>query len=93
MKIALSHLYVVVDCKTHNCNVAHVLMHLGEKGRTPPSVEYWMSYPLMIECPICGNIYDYSDSEERFCQRELPAPPPGHFDRLARPNYNKRPYA
>jgi hypothetical protein len=84
MKVLVTHLYIVVQCKTHNCNAAHVLMHLGEKGRTPPSVEYWMSYRLMIECPICGKIYDCSDSEETFCERELPAPPTDHFDRLAR---------
>jgi hypothetical protein len=34
------HLYIVVDCKTENCEAAHVLMHLGEKGRTPSRVEY-----------------------------------------------------
>jgi Bacterial extracellular solute-binding protein len=28
------HLYVVVDCKTHNCKTAHAT-----------TVEYWMSYP------------------------------------------------
>jgi len=79
------HLYIVVNCKTRDCKTAHVLMHLGEKGRTPERVEYWMSYPLMIECPICRKTYDYSDSEESFSQRELPAPPPGHSNRLARP--------
>ena len=86
MKVVVTHLYIVVDCKTHTCTAAHVLMHLGEKGRTPPRVEYWMPYPLMIACPMCGNSYDYSDSEESFCQRELPAPPQSHFDRLARPS-------
>jgi hypothetical protein len=79
------HLYIVVGCKTSNCKTAHVLMHLGEKGQTPPTVEYWMSYPLIIECPSCGETYDYSDSEERLWQTELPAPPEGHLDRLARP--------
>ena len=79
------HLYIVVHCKTRNCAAAHVLMHLGEKGQTPSSVEYWMSYPLAIECPICGKTYDYSDSEERFFQKELPAPPTSHFDKLGRP--------
>jgi hypothetical protein len=85
MKVVVMHLYIVVDCKTENCEAAHVLMHLGEKGRTLSRVEYWMSYPLMIECPICGRTYDYSDSEERFCQRDLPAPPTGYFNRLAVP--------
>jgi len=32
MKGLVAHLYIVVDCKTHNCNAAHVLTHLGEKG-------------------------------------------------------------
>ena len=41
------HLYIVVDCKTHDCTAAHVLMHLGKKGGTPARVEYWMSYPLI----------------------------------------------
>ena len=45
-----------------------------------------MSYPLMIECPICGNTYDYADSEERFRQEELPLPPSfDYLNRLASP--------
>jgi len=77
------HLYVVVDCKTENCRTVHVLTYLGEKGKTPASVEYWMSYPLMIDCPTCGQSYDYSDSEEKFRQKELPlAPPPEYLNRL-----------
>lgn len=46
------HLYIVVDCKTHNCRTVHVLMHLGEKGKTPAKVEYWMAYPLMLTAPL-----------------------------------------
>jgi hypothetical protein len=68
------HLYIVVDCKTKNCRADHVLTYLGEKGKTPASVEYWMSYPLLIECPIGGNTCDYS--EDKFRQKELPPPPP-----------------
>jgi hypothetical protein len=49
-------------------------MDLGGKGKTPAKVEYWMSYPLMIECPTCGRTYDYSDAEEKFWQKELPPP-------------------
>jgi hypothetical protein len=79
------HLYIVVGCKTRNCKTVHVLMHLGEKGKTPAKVEYWMPYPLMVDCPTCGRTYDYSDSEERFCQKELPPPPPGYSNRLALP--------
>jgi hypothetical protein len=78
-------LYIVVDCKTHGCRTVHVLMHLGEKGKTPERVEYWMSYPLMLNCPTCGKTYDYSDSEGKFFQKELPAPPVGYLDRLAAP--------
>jgi len=85
MKVLVVHLYIVVGCKSDNCNATHLLMHLGEKGRTPARVEYWMPYPLMIECPICGEAYDYSDCEERFSQKELPAPPTGYFNRLAAP--------
>jgi hypothetical protein len=45
-KASPRHLYIVVDCKTKNCATAHVLTYLGQKGKTPTSVEYWMSYPL-----------------------------------------------
>lgn len=77
------YLYIVVDCKTANCRTAHILTYRGEKGRNPPSVEYWMSYPLTIDCPTCGLTYDYSDSEEKFRQKELPlAPPSEYFNRL-----------
>ena len=82
-------LYIVVNCKSESCSTVHVLMHLGEKGKTPARVEYWMSYPLMIECPTCGSIYDYSDSEEAFSQSELPPPPPGYFNRLTGPPTQK----
>ena len=71
------HLYIVVDCKTQNCEVVHVLMHLGEKGKTPARVECWMSYPLIVDCPNCGKTYDYSDVEEQF-QQKLPPPPDGY---------------
>jgi hypothetical protein len=76
------HLYIVVNCKTPNCRTGHVLMHLGERGKTPEKVEYWMSYPLMVDCPTCGKTYDYSDSEEKFWQKELPRPPNGYSNRL-----------
>ncbi len=69
------HLHIVVDCKTANCRTAHILTSLGEKGKTPVSVEYWMPYPLMINCPTCGPTYNYSDSEEMFRQKELLLPP------------------
>jgi len=65
------HLYIVVACKSPNCNTVHVLMQLGEKGRLPSKVEYWMSYRLIIGCPTCGKNYDYSDWEEKFLQKEL----------------------
>jgi hypothetical protein len=82
------HLYVVVDCKTTNCATAHILTYLGERGKTPGCVEYWMSYPLMIDCPTCGRTYDYSDSEDKFRQKELPlAPPLEYFNRLALPEF------
>jgi hypothetical protein len=79
------HLYIVVNCKTQGCRTVHVLMHLGEKGKTPPKVAYWMSYPLMIDCPTCGKTYDYSHAEEAFRQNELPPPPPEYSNRLAGP--------
>ena len=44
-------------------------MHFGEKGKTPPKVAYWMSYPLVIDCPTCGNTYDYSDTEGAYWQK------------------------
>ena len=74
-------LYIVVGCKTGGCNTVHVLMHLGEKGRNPAKIEYWMCYPLILTCPTCGETYDYSNTEEKFWQKELPAPPAGYFDR------------
>ena len=79
-------LYIVVDCKTHNCRTVYVLMHLGEKGKTPTKVEYWMFYPLMVDCPTCGKTYDYSDVEEKFWQKE-PPPPPGYSNRLTPPTF------
>jgi hypothetical protein len=79
------HLYIVVECKTQDCRTVHVLMHLGEKGKTPARVEYWLSYPLLVDCPTCGKTYDDSHSEEKFWQKELPPPPNGHSDRLAAP--------
>ena len=79
------HLYIVVNCKTRDCRTVHVLMHLGEEGKTPPKVEYWMSYPLIVDCPNCGKTYDYSDAEEQFRQKELPPPPDGFSNRLAPP--------
>jgi len=80
------HLYIVVDCKTEHCRTVHLLKYLGEKSKTPASVEYWMSYPLMIGCPKCGQSYDYSDSEEKFRQKELPlAPPAEYWNRLSEP--------
>lgn len=80
------HLYIVVNCKTDGCAAVHVLSYLGKKGKTAGSVEYWMSYPLMIDCPSCNETYDYSDSEEKFRQQELPlAPPPKYYNRLAHP--------
>jgi hypothetical protein len=33
------HLYIVVNCKSPNCRTVHVLMHLGERGKTPEKVE------------------------------------------------------
>jgi hypothetical protein len=79
------HLYIVINCKTQACRTAQVLMHLGEKGNTPAKVEYWMSYPLMIGCPTCGESFDYSDSEEKFWPKELPPPPDGYSNQLAPP--------
>jgi hypothetical protein len=82
--VSVPHLYIVVNCKTARCEAVHVLRYLGEKGKVPPRIEYWIPYPLLIDCPICGSTYDYSDSEASFRQQELPVgPPPGHFDWLA----------
>ncbi len=83
------HLYIVVDCKTQKCKTVRVRMHLGEKGKTPASVEYWMSYPLTVDCPTCGKIYDYSDVEAKFWQKAFPAPPPGF--RIGSPHPLSRP--
>ena len=46
-------------------------MHLGEKRKTPPKVAYWMSYPLMIDCPTCGNTVTktWFSAPDRFHQR------------------------
>jgi hypothetical protein len=77
------YLYIVVKRETQDCRTVHALMHLGEKGKTPARVEYWVSYPLLVDCR--GETYDYSDSDEKFWQKELPPPPDGHSDRLAAP--------
>jgi hypothetical protein len=79
------HLYIV-DCKSQTCGTVHVFMHLGEKGKTPANVAYWMAYPLMVDCPTCGTTYDYSGGEDKFWQKELPPPRPGYSNRLARPS-------
>ena len=76
------HLYIVVACKSDDCMAVHVLRHLGEKGKAPARVEYWMPFPLTIDCPQCGRSYDYAYSDHDFRQKELPAPPAGYFDRL-----------
>ena len=50
-----------------------------------------MSYPLMIDCPTCGLTYDYSDSEGKFRQKELPlAPPSEYFNSLALADFLNR---
>jgi hypothetical protein len=84
------HLYIVVDCKTQDCRTVHVLVRLGEKGKTPAKVEYWMSYPLIVDCSNCGKTYDHSHAEEQFRQKDLPPPPTGYFDRLALPPVPKQ---
>ena len=67
-------------------------MHLGEKSRAPKTVKYWIPRPLLIGCPTCGRIFDYSDSEEEFFQQELPqAPPAGYSDKLDAPWEGNKP--
>lgn len=46
------YVYMVADCNTENCGTVQTLTYLGEKGKTPASVEYWMSCPLMTDCAI-----------------------------------------
>jgi hypothetical protein len=76
-------MHLVVNGKTRDSSMVHVLMPLGEEGKTPPKVEYWMSYPLVVDRPNCGKTCDYSDAEEQFRQKELPPPPDGYSNRLA----------
>ena len=80
------HVYIIGDCKTTNCGTALVLTYLGERGTTPASVEYWMSYPVddrMIDCPTCGKTYDYSHSQDKFHKKSFhlvtPANEPADF--------------
>ena len=83
---AAMHLYIAVGCRTPHCGRVHILLHLGEKDKEPKGIEYWIPHPLLIECPGCGRIFDYSDSEEQFFQQELPkAPPAGYSDKLPSP--------
>jgi hypothetical protein len=46
----------------------------AKKKKTAARVEYWMSYPLMVDCPTCGKTYDYSNGEEKVRPKELPSP-------------------
>jgi hypothetical protein len=86
------HVYIAVGCRTPNCGRVHILMHLGEKGKEPKGIEYWIPHPLLIECPACGRIFDYSDLEEEFFQQELPqAPPAGYSDKLDAPWLRNKP--
>jgi hypothetical protein len=58
-------------------------MHLGEEGKTPAMVEFWMSYPLIVDSPSCGNtitqMWKRSSGKKSF---RLPA---WNSDRLATP--------
>jgi hypothetical protein len=73
------HLYIVVDCKTPKCDSFQVLTHLGEKGKVSDSIQCSVPVPLLIECMKCGQTHDYSDSQDRFQQVELPYPPPSDY--------------
>ena len=53
------------------------------RGSSALSSALLRALPLVIDCPTCRKVYDYSDSEEKFWQKDLPAPPAGHIDRLA----------
>jgi hypothetical protein len=56
------------------------------KGKdTRESCENWMYYPLIVDCPTCGETSDGSDVEAKFWQKELPASPRGFSNRLAPP--------
>jgi hypothetical protein len=76
------HLFIVWTARLRIAERLTYSLPLARK--TPVSVEYWMPYPLMINCPTCGLTYNYSDSEEMFRQKELLLPPPPeYFNRLA----------
>ncbi len=49
-----------------------------------------MPYPLAFDCPTRGKIYDYSDAEGKFWQKELSPPPPGYSNRLAPPSVQNK---
>jgi hypothetical protein len=65
------HPYIVVACKSQNRRTVHVSCILVKKPKGSGKVEYWMSYPLMVDCTNCGRTYDYPDSEEEFWQKAL----------------------
>lgn len=64
------HVYLMVDCKTENCDGVLLLRDLGQKGQITEVSLQW-PVPWMLECPICHELHDYSDSEKRMYRKEL----------------------
>jgi len=73
------HLYIAVPCKTPGCQTSHMLKYLGEKGKISGGSEYWIPYPLIIECPMCNQTHDYCESQSQFYTAEFRSPPPKEF--------------
>jgi len=71
------HLFLVVDCRTPDCNTMHVLKYLGEKGKGPEEVPLTIPSPLWIRCPKCKLNHDFSSAHLRMIEGD--EPPPNDF--------------
>jgi hypothetical protein len=71
------YLYLVVDCRTPDCEMIHMLKYLGEEGKIPEGVEVSMPAPMWIRCPKCELNHDYMLSQVR--RMEYTEPPPSDY--------------
>jgi hypothetical protein len=71
------HLYLVVDCKTPDCDMFHILKYLGVKGEQSDPIPLSIPCPLILDCPKCRNPYTFGSKDIR--QVELEKAPPSDF--------------
>ncbi len=72
-----THVYLVVYCKTPNCESFYALKYIGEKGNIPTHVPVSIPSPLLIRCPTCTLTHDFSSSDLR--EIEQTEAPPADF--------------